>query len=129
MINILVATHGELANGLKSSVKMLAGEYENYSNVTFKEGMSFDTLKEMFADVMSEVSDEEQWVIFVDILGGSPFKAASEISFNNDNVVVYYGVNLPMLIQALMSRDDKTLEAFIGEFSESLEHSVGKSKI
>ncbi len=129
MINVIVTTHGQLAQGLKDSVRMLSGEHENIHYISFMEEKGIDDLREQFKEVIKEISDENQWLILCDILGGSPFKIASEFSFNNENVSVYYGVNLPLTIQALMSREGITLQELKNVLNESITEMIGLSVI
>ncbi len=129
MISVVIATHGQMAHGLLDSIKMLSGEHEHLYTISFTEEKGIDDLREQFQNVMKEIDNDHQWVILCDILGGSPFKIASEFSYKNDNVVVYYGVNLPLSIQALMSRDSGDLNDLIAMLNESLADMIGQSSI
>ena len=41
----------------------------------------------------------------VDLFGGSPFNAASIIAMKNSNMEIVTGVNLPMILEVLGSRE------------------------
>jgi PTS system mannose-specific IIA component/PTS system mannose-specific IIB component len=41
----------------------------------------------------------------VDLFGGSPFNAASIIAMQHENMEIVAGVNLPMILEVLGSRD------------------------
>lgn len=129
MINVIVATHGELANGLKDSVRMLAGEFENFYTIVFTEEKGIDDLRDQFKQVIKSIDSSNQWVILCDIMGGSPFKVASEFSFRNEDVSVYYGVNLPLTIEILLSRNEKKLDELIKSIEGVLPDMVGLSQI
>lgn len=129
MINVIVATHGELANGLKDSVRMLAGEFENFYTIVFTEEKGIDDLRDQFKQVIQSIDSSNQWVILCDIMGGSPFKVASEFSFRNEDVSVYYGVNLPLTIEILLSRNEKKLDELIKSIEGVLPDMVGLSQI
>ena len=49
----------------------------------------------------------------VDLFGGSPFNAASIIAMKNDNVEIVTGVNLPMILETLGSRDFSNLSELL----------------
>lgn len=51
--------------------------------------------------------DTTKGVLFlVDTWGGSPFNAASRIVVDKEHYEVIAGVNIPMLVETLMARDD-----------------------
>lgn len=51
--------------------------------------------------------DTSGGVLFlVDTWGGSPFNAASRIAVDKENYEVVTGVNIPMLVETFMARDD-----------------------
>ena len=51
--------------------------------------------------------DTSGGVLFlVDTWGGSPFNAASRIAVDKENYEVITGVNIPMLVETFMARDD-----------------------
>ncbi len=122
MIHVLVVTHGGMAEGMKSSVKMLTGEIGGADFITFGEDMGADELKEELDKKITGVSEEKQYLIMCDIKGGTPFNVASRYSYKNDNVAVFYGVNLPVLIETLMGmegQDLKQLTKYLKEISIS----------
>lgn len=45
-------------------------------------------------------------LFLVDTWGGSPFNAASRIVVDKEHYEVIAGVNIPMLVETLMARDD-----------------------
>ena len=44
MVNILTMTHGEMAEGMYHTVKMVIGEQENFSYLPFRPDQSLDSL-------------------------------------------------------------------------------------
>ena len=51
--------------------------------------------------------DTSKGVLFlVDTWGGSPFNAASRIVVDKEHYEVVAGVNIPMLVETFMARDD-----------------------
>lgn len=131
MIHIIVTSHGGLAEGLMQSSNMLIGEQENVECVTFAPDMGADELNEIYAEKITEVSDENQYLILCDIKGGTPFNVASRYSFKNDNIAVIYGVNLPILIAALMEAQDEgaTLAGLTESLQEQFNETIGVSEL
>lgn len=125
MIHILITSHGGMARGMAQSVKMLIGEQENLDYVTFDEGMGQDELDELYAAKIKDVSEEHQYLILCDIRGGSPFNVVSRYSFKNEYVAVIYGMNLPILVEAIVQRGRKEMK--VKELAEYLQQQAGST--
>lgn len=107
MIGIVVTGHGNFATGLTSSVKLIAGEPKQYEAVDFLPTDSTETLTKKLQAAFARLADcKEGILVFTDLTGGSPFKAAAELSVRAHEVkiVVLSGTNLGMLIEANMMR-------------------------
>ena len=102
MIHILITSHGGMAEGMMQSVKMLVGEQEHLDYVTFGEEMGSDELDELYGEKITGVSPDNQYLVLCDIKGGKPFNVVSRYSFKNEDVAVIYGMNLPILIEAIV---------------------------
>ncbi|WP_066890212.1 PTS sugar transporter subunit IIA [Clostridium nigeriense] len=129
MVKVLLATHGQLAAGLVNSAKMLIGDFENVDYISFHEEMGIDQLNDVFEEKVFDISEEKQYLILCDIIGGSPFNVASKFSFENPNVAVFYGINLPLLIEAIMHSKDKNLKEVVEELLKINKDTIGLSAI
>lgn len=129
MIRILVVTHGQMGEGMHSSLKMLMGECENVDFINFHEEMGQDELEEIMDTKVIDVTEDNQYLIMCDIKGGTPFNVASRYSYKNDNVAVFYGINLPILIESVIGRTDKTLAEFTLYLSDICLTTLGISEI
>ncbi|MGE7944526.1 PTS sugar transporter subunit IIA [Lysinibacillus xylanilyticus] len=129
MINILVVTHGKMAEGIVHSAKMFTKEAKNVEFLCLMEDMGQDELSDLMNGKMKGVSNDEQFLIFCDIMGGTPFKISSEFSFNNHNVAVFYGVNLPILVHAILSKDGQSLSSLTSELVAVSNDSLGLGAI
>ncbi|WP_375141960.1 PTS mannose transporter subunit IIAB [Arsenophonus apicola] len=90
------------------TAEMLIGEQQNVVYIDFVPSENADTLIEKYNQKLNEL-DVSQGVLFlVDMWGGSPFNAASRIieSKDKDKYDIVTGVNVPMLVATLLSRDD-----------------------
>ena len=104
MIGFVLTGHGQFAPGLKSAVDMVAGEQPNFEVVPFagSEAVTFgDDLRTCIAK-MRQACDGV--LVFVDLLGGTPFNQAIPMTTELDNVTVVTGTNLPMLVELVMTR-------------------------
>ena len=131
MIHILITSHGGMAQGMVQSVKMLVGEQENLDYVTFDEETGQDELDELYADKIKDVSEDNQYLILCDIKGGSPFNVVSRYSFKNDDVAVIYGMNLPILIEAIVQcgNEGLKLKELAGYLQQQAGSTIGLSEL
>lgn len=108
MIGFILTGHGHFSNGLKSAIDMVAGEQPAFEIVPFegdKAGEYADTLRAAITKMRSE---QDGVLVFVDLLGGTPFNQSMLVSADVDNMAVVAGTNLPMLIELIMTRDFST---------------------
>ncbi|WP_099143184.1 PTS mannose transporter subunit IIAB [Xenorhabdus kozodoii] len=113
-IAIMIGTHGAAAEQLLRTTEMLIGEQENVSYIDFVPGENADTLFEKYNKKLASLNTEQGVLFFVDTWGGSPFNAANRIVMDKDNYEIVTGVNVPMLVEAFMCRDDDpTMEELV----------------
>ncbi len=111
MIGVIVTGHGLFAYGLKKAVERIIGEQEKVAFIDFPIESSTEILSEALSAAIKETDQGKGVVFFTDLLGGTPFRTASLLSNEHDNVEVLTGINLQMLIEMLLERDDETLTA------------------
>lgn len=106
MIGLILTGHGEYAVGVGHALEMIAGKQEAFKVVPFRESEPMETLESNMKSAIIELQNTtEGIVVFADLLGGSPFKAAMLSATNFENVEVVVGTNLPMLIEIAMFRE------------------------
>ncbi|MGK3112990.1 PTS mannose transporter subunit IIAB [Candidatus Pantoea formicae] len=105
-IAIVIGTHGWAAEQLLKTAEMLLGEQENVGWIDFVPGENAETLIEKYQARLAELDTSKGVLFLVDTWGGSPFNAASRIVVDKPNYDVIAGVNIPMLVETLMGRDD-----------------------
>ena len=77
MIGLILTGHGQFAVGVGQALEMIAGKQAAYRVVPFLESDPMDALENNLRNAMAELQEEtEGIVVFADLLGGSPFKAA-----------------------------------------------------
>ena len=104
MVGIIIASHGEFADGIKQSGSMIFGEQANVESVTFKPSEGPDDLQRKLREAVDRIESEE--ILFlVDLWGGSPFNQAN-ILFEEapETRAIVAGLSLPMLIESYASR-------------------------
>ncbi|ELY4322513.1 PTS mannose transporter subunit IIAB [Cronobacter turicensis] len=105
-IAIVIGTHGWAAEQLLKTAEMLLGEQENVGWIDFVPGENAETLIEKYNAQLEKLDTSKGVFFLVDTWGGSPFNAASRIVVDKPNYEVVAGVNIPMLVETLMARDD-----------------------
>ena len=113
MINILVMSHGEFAEGICKSAEMIIGDQENLKPVIFNPGESLDTLVEKLKKAINEFDNDFPHLLLVDIFGGSPSNAAALLLAENYKINAVSGVNLPMLLEALTERENTDADILV----------------
>jgi PTS system mannose-specific IIA component len=110
MIGILIATHCTLGEALIEAAEFITGSKpENTVPVTIDLNESAEKLRNKIADGIKRVDTKEGVLILTDMFGGTP----SNLSYTfleEGRVEVVSGVNLPMLIRALNTRENMELE-------------------
>jgi PTS system mannose-specific IIB component len=105
-IAIVIGTHGWAAEQLLKTAEMLLGEQENIGWIDFVPGENAETLIEKYTAQLEKLDTSSGVLFLVDTWGGSPFNAASRIVVDKEHHEVVAGVNIPMLVETLMARDD-----------------------
>lgn len=102
MINIILASHGSLAEGMVDSVSMLYGKPECFHSVCLRA----EDVAEAFGERIESLLDlNVDNIILTDILGGTPFNQGMLLSERYSNVRVVAGMNLGMILELLMQRE------------------------
>ncbi|WP_282925640.1 PTS sugar transporter subunit IIA [Helcococcus kunzii] len=107
---IIVCTHGKTGIELVNSAKMIIGEQNNIAAVEFIESDSPEDVMDKYIKKIKSFNNCDNVLFLVDLKGGTPFNVAVRYSISNDNALVVTGVNIPMLIQVLMTKEDLSLK-------------------
>ena len=108
MFRVLLISHGGLATAMLKSAEMIVGSQEDVKTLCLFPEDAPESFQDRIAAVLEEWKAEDVLVLS-DIRSGTPFNAAA-------NLMQQYpfrhisGVNLAMLIEALMDRDDMSAE-------------------
>lgn len=102
---IIICTHGKTGIETLNSVEMILGPQSNIKAVEFLESCSPEDIMDKFNSKISEFTDVNNILFLVDIKGGTPFNVAVRYTLENKNAKILTGVNIPMLIEAAMSKD------------------------
>ncbi|SUT99260.1 PTS mannose transporter subunit IIAB [Actinobacillus genomosp. 1] len=106
-IAIIIATHGIAAEQLLKTTEMLIGEQSDVAYIDFVPGENAETIMGKYqAKLANELAHCDEVLFLVDTWGGSPFNAANRTIDGKQNMNIVTGVNVPMLVETFMARDD-----------------------
>ena len=107
MFGIIVGTHGEFANGILESCKMILGENlvnQGVRAVTLKQGEGTESVIAKYNAAIKELGNPKRVLFMNDLRGGTPYNAASIIAVAEENYGIVSGVNLPMLVAMIQDQ-------------------------
>lgn len=112
MIKYAIATHGKMAEGLESTIKLFLPE-KRISYFSAYVTTTNNIEKELFEFVVD--CEEDAGIIFTDILGGSVNQKALIASVEKENIFVISGFNLSLVIDLLTKEviDSRIIEESI----------------
>ncbi len=106
---LVLVSHGDFAEGLKTSLAMFAGDkMDQVLAIGLKNGESADQFGERFKELVNSLQAEDEIVLLADIVGGSPLTTALNVlgeAGRLDNMTVVGGMNLPMALTAVVMKD------------------------
>ena len=104
MFNIVIASHGPLAEAMKKSVKLFFPEENKITTASIDE-KGLEIFQANLDEIMATVKDKS--VLFlVDLSYGTPFnEIAKRMSMVSDDSEILSGVNMPTLIEAINLRN------------------------
>lgn len=105
MVGIILASHGEFANGLMQSGAMIFGEQPNVAACVLHPSEGPDDIKAKMQAAIDSFDDQTEVLFLVDLWGGTPFNQANSLfEAHKENWAIVSGMNLPMLIEAYAAR-------------------------
>jgi len=112
MRKFLIATHGTFSAGAKSSLEMIIGSIENLFIIqAYLDGNH--AIEEEIKIIIDQISNEDELIVFTDILGGSVTNQLLQQG-TKPNIHIVSGFNLPLLIEVILG-DAETQAAEIIE--------------
>lgn len=101
----IIISHGAMAHGAKESLEMITGKQENVYSLSVNYDSTIESTCKEIEELIFNYPDEN-WIIFTDIVGGTPFHASYR-ALNKNNLftkaIIITGFNLPLLIEIVLS--------------------------
>lgn len=119
MRHILIATHGLLASGARSTMEFLIGNVDNVDYITaYVDGQK--PINEQIEEYFAKIPQEDEVVIFTDIKGGSVNQKMIPYCVR-ENTFLVSGFNLAVLIEVTMTPEKLTNEFLKAKIEEARE--------
>lgn len=104
MVGVVLVGHGGMARGLLEAAELILGPQENVVALGLDPSEDPGTLAAAIRSAAERLGTE-QLVVLADLFGGSPANAAATLWRHGSRMAIIAGLNLPMLLEVLVSRD------------------------
>lgn len=126
MIGILLVTHGELGAGLIDGVRIIVGEVSNIDQVPLLEELSLKEYRQRIFAKTRQLDRGKGVLVFADIYGETPYNAArlNGKNFHQGQYQLIAGVNLPLLVNAVLKRETLNLLTLVKQLEDPQEQGI-----
>lgn len=114
----IIATHGYLADGFASSIKILSGKKDIYTINAYVDSSLNVDISVQFLEILKTFDKDEKIVIFTDIMGGSVTQIVTNL-IKDYNIIGFTGVNLALIMEVIMYQGKLTNEVINNIIEES----------
>lgn len=121
MKQILIATHGKMASGIRYTAELIVGKMVEITTIDAYVTPE-DDVEKKFEEYFAQ-HENDRIFVFTDLMGGSVNQKLLGYS-QKENVTLITGTNLPVLMQVMMADDDVTeeeIQEFIDDAREELQ--------
>ena len=107
-IRVILASHGSFAVEALNTLTMIAGDQPGLMALELQTGDALDDFHSKYDEIILADPDSS-FLILTDIAGGTPSNAATQLLFTYQNLQVFSGFNLPLLLD-LVTNEWQSLE-------------------
>lgn len=121
MAKFLFVTHGRMASGVKSTLEIIAGHFDNLTAIDAY--VDSKNIVELVNDYFANISTNEQLIMLSDIENGS----ANQLLFKHlerSNTFLITGVNLPLVLQLALFDKPELKESELEEAIDEAKKSI-----
>ena len=121
MKQILIATHGKMASGIRYTAELIVGKMDEITTIDAYVTPE-DNVEKKFEEYFAQ-HENDRIFVFTDLMGGSVNQKLLGYS-QKESVTLITGTNLPVLMQVMMADNDVTeeeIQEFIDDAREELQ--------
>ena len=118
---LILVSHGTFAPGLHNALGMMVGsDREDIRSTSLLDGMDVDTFRANFAELVQDITPEDEIILTADIIGGSPLTTALDVLTEKGllgKTLAIGGMNLPLVLTAAFADADTPLDELEAELT------------
>ena len=118
---LILVSHGTFAPGLHNALGMMAGsDREDIRSTSLLDGMDVDTFRANFAELVQDITAEDEIILTADIIGGSPLTTALDVLTEKGllgKTLAIGGMNLPLVLTAAFADAETSLDELEAEIT------------
>lgn len=118
---LILVSHGTFAPGLHNALGMMAGsDREDIRSTSLLDGMDVDIFRVRFAELVQDITPEDEIILTADIIGGSPLTTALDVLTEKGllgKTLAIGGMNLPLVLTAAFADADTPLDELEAELT------------
>ena len=103
MQKTLLVSHGDLSKGFVSSLEVITGVIPGIDTISMGTEESLEEMKDKIESYVEQCSNEDIIIILCDLPIGTTTKAAIPAIYQNKDVYVISGINLPLLLTVVLT--------------------------
>ncbi|ELC8394395.1 PTS sugar transporter subunit IIA [Clostridium perfringens] len=119
---ILIASHGKLAEGIQSSLNILADKGDDVEVINAY--ITDEDYTPQIVNFIESIGENEQGIIFTDLFGGSVNqKVVTQVAIaKKENIFIISNANLAIVLSILFSAEDELTE-------ESIKNAIDEAQV
>lgn len=116
---IILMSHGLMAEEILNSAKMMLGNQINYPVVSMAQNDGIEGTINKLNKILEETSDIRNIIILVDLMGGTPANVAMMKASMDKRIQVVTGMNLGMVLESYFKINEEKLAEHLIEIGKS----------
>jgi PTS system mannose-specific IIA component len=108
MVGLVIGGHGYLAASMLEAAELILGQQEGVVTVALEPEQNLEDLHSQIGAAISQADHGNGVLVLLDLYGGTPSNATA-LHLKNSAIEAVAGVNLPMLLEVLLGRQERNL--------------------
>ena len=125
MAQLILASHGPLAQAIKESAAMICGNTDSVKSFCLYQNDSAD---DFYEEIKASVIPEEDTLLIVDFPGGTPAIKGLTLLSEFPKLKVITGMNSMMIIETILSMDQVDFEELVSRAMATGRDSISEIK-
>lgn len=119
MRDIILVSHGDMAQGVKHSLEMITGKQQSVHVVSLKDDGDDKQFTNDLTNIMKPLTGKK--IIIADLLGGTPCNVSLKQYLEDDDVDIIAGMSLPLVMEATLNNQATVKDLLISAKSGAVD--------